>query len=53
MVKDKEKDVAGLAFIGVFFIGLVLGAIYGRYDIGVLAGLGFGFLASLLVKMKS
>ncbi len=48
----KTKELAGAAFIGFFFLGLALGAIYGRWDIGPLAGLAMGFIASLLVKMK-
>ncbi|MEA3229283.1 MAG: hypothetical protein U9P44_00035 [archaeon] len=52
MAKDKGNDVAGLAFVGFFFLGLTLGAYYGRWDIGPLAGLAMGFIAALLVKMK-
>ena len=52
MAKNKGKELAGTTFIGFFFLGLVLGAIYGRWDIGPLAGLAMGFLASVLVKMK-
>lgn len=52
MVKKKEKEMAGYAFVGFFFLGLVGGAIYGRYDLGALAGLAMGFIASLFVRMK-
>jgi len=52
MGNKKVKDLAGLAFVGFLFIGLATGAATGRYDIGALAGLGLGFLASLAVKLK-
>ena len=52
MVKDKVKELSELAFVGFFFIGLVLGAYYNRWDLGAIAGLAMGFIASLIVKMK-
>lgn len=52
MPKEKGKDMAGFAFVGFFFLGMALGAFYGRWDIGPLAGLAMGFIAALLVKMK-
>ncbi len=52
MAKDKGKDLSGTAFVGFFFLGLVLGAVYDRWDIGALAGLAMGFMASMVVKMK-
>jgi hypothetical protein len=51
MKKYKDSDVAGLAFVGFFFVGLALGALYGRWDVGPLAGLGMGFIAMLAVKI--
>ncbi|NOR85497.1 hypothetical protein GQ473_05255 [archaeon] len=52
MVKDKSKELGGLAFVGFFFIGLAFGAYYNRWDIGAIAGLAMGFIASFIVKMK-
>jgi hypothetical protein len=52
MAKGKGKELEGIAFVGFFFLGMVLGAIYGRWDVGPLAGLAMGFIAMLLVKMK-
>ena len=52
MVKDKIKELSGLAFVGFFFIGLALGAYYNRWDIGPFVGLAMGFIAALIVKMK-
>lgn len=50
--KDKTKDMSGIAFVGFFFIGMAVGAFYGRWDVGPFAGLGMGFIAMLLVMMK-
>ena len=50
--KDKEKEMSGIAFVGFLFIGMALGAFYGRWDVGPFAGLGMGFIAMLLVMMK-
>jgi hypothetical protein len=52
MKKDKASDLGGIAFVGFFFLGLALGAFYGRWDFGPLAGLAMGFIAMLLVMMK-
>ena len=50
--KSKGKEMRDLAFVGPLFIGLAFGMLYGRPDVGVLAGLGCGFLASMLVRWK-
>lgn len=44
--------MAGTAFVGFFFLGLVLGAVFGRWDVGPLAGFAMGFMAALAVGMK-
>ena len=51
--KSKKSDQTGYAFVGCLLIGLAIGQLYGRPDVGVLAGLGFGFLAMLLVSLKN
>lgn len=48
----KPKDMAGIAFVGFFFIGMAAGAFFDRWDVGPFAGLGMGFIAMLLVMMK-
>ena len=48
---DKD-DVSGIAFVGFFFLGMALGAFYGRWDVGPFAGLAMGFIAMVIVKMK-
>lgn len=51
--KKEKKDTEGLAFVGCLFIGLAIGALYNRWDIGPFLGLGMGFIAMMLVKMKT
>ena len=50
--KSKSKaDVAGgLVFVGPLMIGIGLGIYYGNTAIGVLVGLGVGFILFGLVK---
>ncbi len=50
--KGKGNELGGIAFVGFFFLGMALGAFYGRWDVGPFAGLGMGFIAMLLVMMK-
>ena len=51
-MKRKDNELGGIAFVGFFFVGMALGAFYGRWDVGPFAGLGMGFIAMLLVMMK-
>ena len=48
--KKKEDDIAGLGFVGCLFIGMGLGMYYGNIAIGVLIGLGVGFIVMALLK---
>jgi hypothetical protein len=50
--KSKKDDEAGMVFVGFLFLGMAIGAIYGRWDIGPFLGLGMGFIAMAIVKMK-
>ena len=50
--KDKKDDTAGIAFVGFFFLGMFLGALFGRWDVAPFAGLALGFIAMLFVRMK-
>ena len=50
--EKKEKDMAGIAFVGFFFLGFFLGSFYHRWDVAPFAGLAMGFIAMLLVMMK-
>jgi hypothetical protein len=49
--KDKKEDAAGLVFVGALFIGMALGMFYGNVAVGVLAGLGVGFILMALVRI--
>ena len=50
--RKKSDETAGLAFVAFLLIGLGIGQYFGRPDAGVLVGLGCGFLAMLIVKLK-
>jgi len=50
--KDKSKELSGIAFVGFFFLGMALGALFGRWDVGPFLGLGMGFIAMLMVMMR-
>jgi hypothetical protein len=49
--KKEKKDAAGIAFVGFFFLGMALGALYGRWDVAALIGLAMGFIAMLVVML--
>jgi len=42
----------GSIFVGMMFLGLGIGMIFGRADVGVLIGMGIGFIASELYKSR-
>ncbi len=44
MKRKKDKDPGGLFFVGSLFVGLGIGMYFGRPDVGVLTGLGVGFI---------
>ncbi len=50
--KRSGDETPGLAFVAFLLIGLGIGQYFGRPDVGVLVGLGVGFLAMLIVKIK-
>ena len=52
MFKKKDDDVAGIAFVGFLFLGMAVGALMGRWDVGPFLGLALGFIAMLLVMLK-
>lgn len=49
---NKNDDPAGMAFVGFLFLGMAIGALYGRWDIGPFLGLAMGFIAMAVIKMK-
>ena len=48
--KSKADTVGGLVFVGPLMIGIGLGIYYGITAVGVLVGLGVGFILFGLVK---
>lgn len=44
-LKSKGKSISGLVFVGCLMIGLATGFLTGNIMIGVLGGLGTGFIA--------
>jgi hypothetical protein len=48
--KKKSDTVGGLVFVGPLIIGLGLGIYYNQTAVGVLVGLGVGFILFGLVK---
>ena len=48
--KSKSDTVGGLVFVGPLMIGLGLGIYYNQTAVGVLVGLGVGFIFFGLVK---
>jgi hypothetical protein len=54
MAKKKEiRDRSGVAFVGFLMLGLAFGIFYNQTAVGVLAGLGLGFIAmALLAESK-
>ena len=51
-MKNKREDEGGMAFVGFLFLGMAVGAIYGRWDIGPFLGLGLGFIAMAIIRMR-
>jgi len=48
--KSKADTVGGMVFVGPLMIGLGLGIYYNQTAVGVLVGLGVGFVLFGLVK---
>ena len=48
--KSKSDTVGGLVFVGPLMIGIGLGIYFNQTAVGVLVGLGFGFILFGLVK---
>ena len=49
-MKKKKEDIPELAFVGCLFIGLALGIAYLNAAVGVLGGLGAGFIVMAVLK---
>ena len=51
--KKKKEDPAGTAFVGCLFVGLAIGMYYNQTAVGVLFGLGAGFIVMAIFKYFS
>ncbi len=50
--KTRKESLSGLAFVGCLFIGGGFGMLYNQVAAGWLIGLGAGFIAMAIVRMK-
>ena len=48
--KDKMSERSGLAFVGFLMLGLAIGILYNQTAVGVLAGLGLGFISMAVLN---
>ena len=49
--KSKADTAGGMVFVGSLMIGIGLGIYYGQTAVGVLVGLGAGFILFGLIKV--
>lgn len=50
--KSQIGERSGLAFVGFLILGLAFGILYNQTAVGVLMGLGLGFISMALLKEK-
>lgn len=50
--REFRKDLAFLVFVACLLIGIGIGIAYDQVVVGVLVGLGCGFLGSFIVRWK-
>ncbi len=50
--REFRKDLAFLVFMACLLIGIGIGIAYDQVTVGVLSGLGCGFLGSFIVRWK-
>jgi predicted lipid-binding transport protein (Tim44 family) len=48
--KPDRKGVSGLVFVGCLILGLAIGLLTGNVAVGLLGGLGVGFIAMAIVR---
>ncbi len=53
MAKDKFHTNTGVLFPACLFLGLGIGMIFGHAGIGIILGMGLGFIAMALIRVKS
>ncbi len=50
-MKKKKEEPEGIAFVGFLFLGMALGVLFNRWDVGIFAGLAMGFIAMATLKI--
>ena len=48
--KPDRKGVSGLVFVGCLMLGLAIGLLTGNVAVGLLGGLGVGFIAMAIAR---
>ena len=51
-MSDKDKSVGGLVFVACMFIGLGIGLLFDKPNVGMFLGMGIGFLFMAFLKGK-
>ena len=51
-MKDSKYESGGVAFVGFLLIGIAAGIYTGQTAVGVLAGLGLGFIAMAFLSRR-
>jgi hypothetical protein len=46
-----SESEEGLIFVGLMFLGMGVGVLFGRADVGTLIGLGLGFIGMALLRI--
>ena len=49
----KVSGVSGLVFVGCLILGLAAGFLLGNITVGLLGGLGFGFIAMAVARYST
>ena len=48
--KPKRKEISGLVFVGCLMLGLAIGLLTGNVAVGLIGGLGVGFIAMAIMS---
>jgi hypothetical protein len=48
--KPKGKGISGLVFVGCLMLGLAIGLLTGNVAVGLIGGLGVGFIAMAIMS---
>lgn len=52
-IQNKNNNkIAGAIFIGCMFIGMGIGMYFGKITIGIMVGMGIGFIASAIARAR-